>query len=84
MLRVLARQHRVRLGAGGDQDRARRQHDLLAGVLIRLGRWPPTSVGACRVSFSAAACPKTSTSTSTGVSISAKRMPSSIAFATSS
>ena len=36
VFRVLARQHRVRLRPGGNQDRARRQHDLLAGMLVRL------------------------------------------------
>ena len=36
VLGVLARQHGVGLGPGGDQDRARRQHHLLARMLIGL------------------------------------------------
>ncbi len=66
---ILARQHRVRLRARGDQDRAGRQP--------RLG-----AVG--RASTSPAAWPNRSTSTARGDRPSAKRTPSSSAFATSS
>ena len=81
---IFAAEHGVRLGSGGDENGARRQHDLLARSLVRVGAVAADLGRLCRVSRSAAAWPKTSTSTSSGVRHSAKRMPSSIAFATSS
>ena len=72
---ILAAQHRVGL-------RPPATRIVRAG--IRTSSGAPSGSAGCRVNRNAAACPKTSTSTSTGVSNSANRIPSSIAFATSS
>src|SRR5215470_16747032 len=64
VLRLLAAEHGVGLRAGRDQNRARRQDDV--------------------VRRSARAQPKRSSRTSCGVNRSAKPIPSSSAFATSS
>ena len=78
VLRLLAAEHGVGLRAGGDQDRARRENDVTrsrAAIAVGLAR---------AESRSARAQPKRSSSTSCGVRRSAKPMPSSSAFATSS
>ena len=74
---VFARQHGVGLGPCGDEHRTRRQRHLF--------RTPsPPALLTSRLKRNAAAYPAASTSTARGVNPSAKRMPSSIALATSS